>query len=188
MTQRISTSPVWQILDENNVDVIASLNVDGSVTVPQVAAGTANTNPGVATPSLIARVLLTSAQLLALKTTPIQLLPNPGANQVIYVEEITLRYLFLTAAYTLNAGTFKLFLGAVANAKAISADQSAILTAVANGSVIGITGLPAGSAATPLTDAQALGQSVFAGNDGAANYTVGAGTLEVVLTYAIVNV
>ena len=182
---RISANPIWQLLDEGG-DVVATLNNDGSSITPVLTGGSTIANWGVGTSPLQSKVLLTSAQLLALKTTPIQLTPTPQANQIIFVENISLRYLFNTAAYTLNAGTFKLFLGPVGNAVPILADQSALLTAVANGTVLGIPGVALGSAASPLTDAKAFAQPVFAVNDGGANYTVGAGTVEVLLTYDLV--
>jgi hypothetical protein len=187
MTVRISPNPVLSLLDQNGIDSIFNVNSDGSVTVPQVAAPITTPN-GVGTLPIVSRTLITSAQLLALKTTPIQLTPTPATGFIIQLENITLRYVFATAAYTLNAGTLKVFQGPVANAKALVADQAALLTAVANGNIIGIPALAGGTAASPLTDAQALAQPLFLGNDGGANYTVGAGTLEVVLTYDIYQI
>ena len=174
---RISANPVWQLLDENG-DVIATLNNDGSSTTPVLTGNALGIAPllanwGVGTSPLQSKILLTSAQLLALKTTPIQLTPVPAANQIIFVENVSLRYLYGGTAYTLNAGTFKIFLGPLANAVTVLADQSALLTGAVNGTVLGIPGVALGTAAAPLTDAKALGQPLYAIDDGTANYTLG---------------
>lgn len=47
---------------------------------------------------------LTSAQIVALKTTAITLVPAPGAGRIILVMGIALVYKFNTFAYVLNAG------------------------------------------------------------------------------------
>lgn len=185
MSTRISPNPVFQVLDQNGTDIIYGFNNDSSAQVPQVAAPITTPN-GMGTGTIIGRVLVSSAQLLALKTTPMQITPTPAAGFFVQLENVSFRYLFSTAAYTLNAGTLKVFQGPVANAKALIADQATLLTAVATGSILGIPALAAGSAATPLTDAQAYAVPLFLGNDGAANYTVGGGTLEAILTYTII--
>jgi hypothetical protein len=176
MAPRISPNPVWQILDENN-EVIASLNNDGSTP-------SSPGQPGVAGLINKIKITLTAAQLNALKTTPVSLIPAPGANRFIQVLGITGRYLFGTTAFTLNAGTLKLFYGLVATAKALTADMSALLTQVVNATTIGQAVL--GNAT--LTDAQALNVDIEAGNDGAANYTLGDGTVEFIIEYKIVQV
>lgn len=56
----------------------------------------------------VSRVTLTSAQILALKTTPITLVPQPGALSVIIVESITVRITYQGTAYTgANAMEFR---------------------------------------------------------------------------------
>lgn len=182
MAQRISPNPVFQLLDENGIDTILSINNDGSAVNGQSVAPV-NSPSGTGLIPQVDRILLSSAQLLALKTTPMQLIPAPAAGYVTIIEAINLRYLFGGTAYTLNAGTLKLFYGPVANAKALTADQAALLTGGANGTVLGILATAVGTAAAPLTDAQALAQAIFLGNDGTANYTLGNGTLEVEVFY-----
>ncbi len=170
----ISPNPVWQIIDESGA-VIASLNNDGSTPTIPNAGGVAG---------LINKVkfILTSAQLLALKTTPISIIPAPGANKIIEIIDIAARLVFGTTAYTLNAGTLKLFYGPVASAKALTADMSALLTQGANATTLN---QPILGNAT-LTDAQAINVAIQAGNDGAANYTLGDGTIEFIIEYKII--
>lgn len=174
MAQRISPNPVWQLVDQGG-DIIATMNNDGSSNFP---AGQAQ---GVASFVNQMRFVVTSAQLLALKTTPISIIPAPGAGKFIQVIGVDMRMLFGGTAYTLNAGTLKVFYGPVANAKAITGDQSALLTAGANSTTLNA----AISAETTLTDAQALNVDIELGNDGAANYTLGNGTLVVYVEYEI---
>jgi hypothetical protein len=176
IANRISPNPVWQLVDEGG-DIIASLNSTGATpTTPGL--------PPVA--GLISKIklTLTAAQLNAIKTTPISIIPAPGANRYLQVIGVTARLLFGTTAFTLNAGTLKLFLGPVANAKALTADMSALLTQVVNATTIGQAVL--GNAT--LTDAQALNVPIQIGNDGAANYTLGDGTVEFIVIFEVVAV
>jgi hypothetical protein len=181
MATRISSNPVWQIMDENN-EVIASLNNDGGSTVLQTPApNTAVMGTGIFVQ--VMKTTLTSAQLLALKATPLALIPAGGTNRITEILNITLRMIFSSPAYTLNAGTLKLFYGPVANALPLTADQAAILTAGANGSVIGVALVPVGTAASPASDTNGRNQPIIIANDGAAEYTLGAGQLEVIISY-----
>lgn len=135
-------------------------------------------------PALVSRTLITSAQLLALKTTGVTLIPAAGANTAIAVDTISMHYLFLTTAYTLNAGTLRLFYGPQASALPLCADQAVgLIDQVANRTIpsIALT-LPA-----VQTDANGLNQPITLGNTGAANFSLGVGTLVVTVTYNIVN-
>lgn len=157
-------------------------------TLPSVVTQTkfSTTNPVTENTEITLEILqtrLTAAQLLALKTTAIAIVPATlvNANEAIWVDNITLKYNFLTTAYTLNAGTLKIFYGPVANAQALSADLSAaFLTAAASRIIPNIPFLKIG----PDTVANMTGQGIFLGNDGAANYTLGDATLDVTVTYS----
>ena len=186
MSQRLSPSPVFQLLDEGG-DTIISINSDGSTTLPTSTSAPATTPNGAGAIPQITKVVLTAAQLKALKATPLDVIPAPGAGKCIQIEYVTLRIAFGTTAYTLNAGTLKLFYGAVATAKVALADQASLLTAAASGSVLAIPGVAIGTAASPLTDAQALNVSIKAANDGAAEYTLGDGILTMVIAYQVIN-
>ncbi len=132
---------------------------------------------------------ITSAQLLALKATPVLLIPvdivvPPNPNVILIPLSISLHYLFLTAAYTLNAGTLRLYYGPVANAKPLCADQAALLTNVASE----VNPNVAVSAVGVVTEAQGLNMPIYLGNAGAAEFTVGGGSLVVNVTYGILTI
>lgn len=132
----------------------------------------------------VVQLRLTATQLNALKTTSITIVPAPGGSQSAgrsyYIYNITAKLNFGTTAFTLNAGTFKLFYGAVANAHPITADLSALLTRTANSAAVNIPTLVVIDAV-----ANTLNQALILGNDGAANYTLGDGTVDVTVIYGI---
>jgi hypothetical protein len=135
----------------------------------------------IAEPNVITRVTVTAAQLLALKTTPLLLVPPPGLGLALKVSSMALKLLFATTAYTLNAGTLRLFIGTVANAVPIIPDQSAILTQVASKIVLGIPTVTSGVQNVALIE----NQGIFLGNDGTANYTLGDSPLNVILNHLV---
>lgn len=139
-------------------------------------------NSIIAQPALTRRVVLTSAQLLALRATPQIVIPAPGVGFVIEVETVMLRYVFNSVAYTLNAGTIRAFYGPVANAVPLFANAAVgLIDQAANRSNVGLLALATGN----LTDALGLNQPIFIANDGAAEFTLGNGTLQVTLVYTI---
>lgn len=166
--------PVFALTDSNNVNCFE---------VPSFPAAPSITAKG--GPTLISRTLITSAQLLLLKTTGVSLIPAAGANTVITLDTVSLHYLFLTTAYTLNAGTLRLFYGPQASALPLCADQSVgLIDQAANRT---IPSVPLTLIAVQ-TDANGINQPITLGNTGAANFTLGVGTLVVTCTYNIVNV
>lgn len=132
----------------------------------------------------VVQLRLTSAQLLALKTTPIQLIPAPGGNglQSYWFDSVTIKYNFGTTPYTLNAGTLKVFYGPVANAHPITADAAAILTQ-------GQNRITTNTPTLVVSDVTAniLNQPIFMGNDGGANYTLGDGTIDITVMFGRVT-
>lgn len=94
------------------------------------------------------KVSVTSAQLLASYTTPIALVPAPGAGRTIIVHGITARLTYGSAAYATNT-TLEFRYTDGSGAK-VSADLAALLNATANKNqfVAGVT-----TALTPVTNA-----------------------------------
>lgn len=178
----ISPNPVWQLVDQSG-NILASMNNNGATPQTVGAAGTAY---GVSGLVKKVKVLISSAQLLALRATPIlNLIPAAGASSFNQVLQVSFRYLFGTVAYTLNAGTIKLFYGPVASAKALTASvATGLVDQVANRTTLGQAILGQAN----LTDAQALNVDIELGNDGAAELSLGDGTLEVIIFYKIVTV
>ena len=166
-----------------------------------VASKSSVQNPGRVIPDTIIgmenrfeRITLTSAQLLALKGADVQIVPQavftpsgvqgkPGVGLAYAVESVHMRFNFLTTAYTLNAGTLKLYQGPSANNIPLTADLSALLTQVATFDNIDIPILPTG----PQTQANIENQPITIGNTGTAQFTLGDGTLDVILQYTVVQ-
>jgi hypothetical protein len=138
-------------------------------------------------------VTLTAAQILALATTPIQLIPDPSAQEVtagvgfgkgtaILVKSVSLSLNWLAGntAYT-SAGTLKLYYGPVANALPLTADQNAILTQTAIADTIGVAILPLG------VQLQAVIENLPILIAMSANPTLGNSTLNVVVEYEVIQ-
>lgn len=169
--------PVIRLLDSNNVKVLS---------VPSYGGGIGTDTFGQITQT--ARLAVTSAQLLALRATPLIIAPalaplTPQPNMILVPTLISMHYIFGTAAYTINAGTLRLTYGPVVNANYLCADQSALIGNTANrvNPNIAITAVGA------VTEANGLNQAIYLVNGGAAEFTVGAGTLVVGVTFNMFN-
>lgn len=177
MATRISPNPVWQLVDQGG-DVIASINNDGSSTIP---AG--QTGPVASFVNKV-QLTLTAAQLKALKATPISIIPAPGSGKFIQVLSCSVRYVFLTTAFTLNAGTLKLYHGPVANAVPLTAAlETGLIDQVVNETNIDVAILPTGN----LIDANALNVPIQVGNAGGAEFTLGLGSVEFFVEYQVMT-
>lgn len=129
------------------------------------------------------RLVVTSAQLLAMTTTTnVVLVPAPGPNLLHVPFMLSLRYLFNTAGYTIAAGAvLKLYRGSVIAGHALTADlATGVIDQAAN---VNLPNQPIIAPTTKDTDALTLNQPLVIGNDNAARFTVGAGTVEFMLAY-----
>jgi hypothetical protein len=169
---------VQQYLRESDNAVLFSLDDTGLLTILgnlSFAAGASAT---------FRRVLLniTATQLKAIKATPLTVVAAPGAGLALMPTMIAYYYRFLTTAFTLNAGALRLFQGPVANAIPIHADVAAgTIDQAANRTVLCPPILKQG----PASDANLVNQPITIANDGAAEFTLGLGSLDVVLIYGI---
>lgn len=173
---------ITQYLRESDNAVMMSLDDTGLLTINGSLAS--NLSNGIATNATFRRKLtnITAAQLKALRATPISLIPAPGAGLFITPVLIAYRYNFLTSAFTLNAGTIKVFQGPVANAIPCHADvASGMVDQTANRSIPFTPLIKQG----PAADANILNVDIELGNDGAAELTVGLGNLDVLVIYGI---
>lgn len=188
----ISPTPVQQYLDESGA-VLWSLDNNGNVlqagssqqpaaSGTTAAAGVAgSTFPAVSGP-LVQKVTLASADLLALRATPMQLIAAPGAGKFIRLLQVDFHLNFLTAAYTNTNANFNLYLGTTAGGFKLTADLDAIVVAAASAYL-----LQSALSSLQSADANILNKGIFAGNDGSAEFLAGAGSLDCYLRYAIVT-
>lgn len=129
-----------------------------------------------------AQVVVTAAQLLALKTTPITILPaGVLTGEVVVVTSVfmSLNWLAGNTAYTLNGGNLRVYYGPVANAWPVTADVSSILSATAVEKTIQPTSILIG----PDVVANMCQQPILLANSGSANYTLGNSTLTVTIQF-----
>lgn len=173
---------IWTILRE--IDNVEMMSIDDAGLLSVFGSVTSNFAAGVGTNATFRRVLLniTAAQLKAIKATPLTLVAAPGAGLALIPAMVYYKYNFLTSAFTLNAGALRLFQGPVANNIPIHADIAAgTIDQVANRTVIDPPVLKQG----PASDANLVNQAITIANDGAAEFTVGLGNLDVGLIYGI---
>lgn len=126
---------------------------------------------------LIAKVTLTTAQVLALNTTPVQLVAAPGVNYAILVLKSSARLNYNTIPYATN-----LVLGIGHPTASVSQET---ITGLLGASIIKTqNGLSIGSSATEtqLIENAAVNVNVLVGNPTAGNSSV-----DIYLTYRIIS-
>lgn len=124
-------------------------------------------------------LVLTSAQILALQTTPITLVPAPGPGLMIIPETIIIRMQGLTAAYTDAGGAVSFNIGTMSIALA----ANTVFTGPTNGqrSQQVVAGSGISTAANPPTNENAPLTISKATN----NFAAGSGTCRITVTYTI---
>lgn len=137
---------------------------------------------------LIATIAITSAQLLALSTTPIVIVPAPGAGKIIFPQSYMLEYLYGGTAYHTPLTTNNAFFGWTN--EAINSTDAPIAFAgwgvfiEKTASVLAFG--PVGNAANVgIVLANAENQGIQFGVPNA--LTLGNGTLKVTLVYSIIT-
>lgn len=172
-----------ELLDaQGNLTIGGSLSQSSNASGTTAAAGVAgSTFPAVVGP-VTQKVTLSSANLLALRATPIQLIAAPGVGKYIRIDAVDFKLNFLTAAYTNTNANFNLYLGTTAGGFKLTADLDAIVIAAASAYLLN-------SALSSLQTAIAnvTNKAVFAGNDGSAEFLAGAGSLDIYITYEIIT-
>jgi len=127
----------------------------------------------------MAVVTLSSAQLLHLHGTAIQLVPAPGAGNVIKPISFTLEYKLGTALYTTPDGSFAIgtagFAAAVQQPGVGFIDQSSDQVAFLGGF---------GGAFGPRSSVE--NQPIIVSQNGSAEWTAGDGSVVVSITYTVV--
>lgn len=124
-------------------------------------------------------VNITSAQILAMGSTPIELLPAPGVGKYYDIERIFIEYSLNTTPYTWGTSSFLRLRPYDKRIYTFSSDgEIAIfkdyLTAEADG-VLGIT----------IQQNEYLNHNVTLRTDDASDPTLGDGTLRAIITYTV---
>lgn len=126
-----------------------------------------------------ADILLTSAQILALQTTPVTLVAAPAAGLMIIPESIIIRVFGVTAAYTDAGGAVSFSVGTMTTALA----ANTIFTGPGSGQrsqqVVSFVGTST-AAATPTNEAAALTISKATNN-----FAAGSGTAHITVFYSV---
>jgi hypothetical protein len=148
----------------------AVLPANGTVSILDIRSG----NSAISTVT----VPITNAQVLAMFTTPIQLVAAPGAGNMINVIDMTVENVFLTAAFAAG-GAIQASYGAGVTTPATATIATTFLTAPAANQVIKV----AGALASALSSA-VLNTAVNL-TCATANFTTGGGSLIVKLRYAV---
>lgn len=125
-----------------------------------------------------AKVTLSSAQILALHTTPIQLIAAPGAGKVIDVLGVTARTNFLTAAYGTNT---ELDITDATAGTILLKDTANVLGATST-KVFKVEPSIASNAALLVTANGAVNATVATGDP-----ATGAGSVDIYITYKVIT-
>jgi hypothetical protein len=181
-TRESDNATVWALDDLGNTSQLGGNSQMGGVATQSAAAGVAAGVGAAVTGPQTVKFSLTSVNLLALRATPMQLIPAPGAGKFIRLLAVDFHLNFLTAAYTNTNANFNLYLGTTAGGFKLTGDLDAIVIAAASAYL-----LQSALSSLQSADANITNKGVFAGNDGSAEFLAGAGSLDIYLTYEIVT-
>jgi hypothetical protein len=126
-------------------------------------------------------IAITSAQILALNTTPVQLIPAPGAGFAIALEALVLEMTRTSTQYTGGGAVGPVYAGATGTFLTANQMAAADVTGTA-GSVTRLLGMGSPSGGVSLTANTAV--QLFAGTG---NFAAGTGTMKAFVVYSIVT-
>ena len=171
-TAKIANGAITNIQIATNAQIAGSKILPGSITQTQI------------TPTLMqyTKNVLSSASVLNMYATPIQLLPAPGAGMLIVVRQVVFSINFLNTQYA-NGGNIALQYGSAAagaGVKACNVLSAATFNAWNVSSGISVDGLVANS-----SNANTVNQGLYLSND-TAPFINGNNILHASIWYAIV--
>lgn len=135
------------------------------------------TATGVTNVSKIAKLSLTSEQILALRATPITIVAAPGAGKVNLPIRCIFEYTFVTTAYTVVNATLALRMNGITLGSSIAG------TVFLNGANSLIYTMPTPDVVPATNPTTLVNQDMKIENIGAAEALLGDGTLEITLFY-----
>lgn len=183
-----TASPVWTIIDTaaglalthnhifvgNSSNLPADVAMSGDATIADTGAVTlADTVKLYST-----KVTLSSAQILALNGTPIQLLAAPGSGKIYELMSVSGRMNFLTAAYATHTA---LDITDATTGDILFSDTGTLLAATSTKVATVIPNANSGAGVVKTSNG-AINAAVATGNP-----ATGAGTLDLYLTYKIIT-
>jgi hypothetical protein len=176
--------------DPNGVPII-TINRDGTVSTEGIdfADGTKQTTAASGGGAVTSRTTtLTSAQLLDLANTPIQVVPAPGAGKLIVPISYTIKYNHVTTPYTIQGGSTMIV--QYTNGLGLGSNVIAFVANTLNGffdssaSQVQVMGLNLSGVQSQVDANDLQGQGLFILINGA--LTLGDGTLDVTVFYATI--
>ena len=160
---------IFQVFDTRG-QIVTHMNSNGSIDPPLFP-------QNVITP-------ISSAQLLALQTTPAVVLVSPGANVILIPQVVTLVYFYGGTAYTITGGDTFLYIGWGSNPTTDYACNDFFDTGFLDQTSSQLQADAVISGNVPLTSA--LGQPITLGIKD--SLTLGNGTMSVTMSYQVLAV
>ncbi len=172
---------------EDNADTFMSISdnfidedsfaSDSATKVPSQQSTKAYIDSVLATASLrqTSVINISSAELLSLNGTPKELVAAPGANKIIALHRIIIKYTYSTAAYATNTTLETIYAGTSASPASAAGVIGQSVDVVSIGAISTVT------STSDLTN-KALQLRVSTGNP-----TAGSGTLKVIVDYSIAD-
>lgn len=127
----------------------------------------------------IARVAISSAQVLALNATPVELVPAPGAGVFVSVEEVILKMVRTATAYA-NGGALEFRYTDASGAKVTADIAASVVTTGGAGTAFNIVR----GVVTSLTP---VANAAIVVNNATAPFITGTGTALITVKYRIVT-
>jgi hypothetical protein len=133
-------------------------------------------------PNQYQKVIITTAQLLALNGAPVIIAPAGGPGTILVPDGLTARYIAGNTGFTIGVAVLKLYIGSIAAGHALTASfATGLVDQTVNKNLPFISII---SPTTIDTDANYLNQPLSIGNDNATQLTLGNGALEILLEYS----
>src|SRR5581483_7116770 len=177
----VAATPVFEVNGTNlTTQTPVNFQSTSNITVSNPSAGNVSFTLSNITDAIkVVQTTLSSAQLLALKTTPVQLLAAPGANLQYVIQRVALEFVPNTTPYaTVSTADISVYTDTT-QASAFKGDSTGLLDQSAKTYEL----VAATTTKFFTTDAHSTNQPLMVANVAASNYTAGNGTCVVTVYY-----